>query len=83
MPRNILLYSADICSDCQKLKDFMDREGIEYELRDIRKNPEHAKELQANTGKEGVPYLVIDGHWICGYAKHQPFSDEFARSLFQ
>lgn len=83
MPRNILLYTAEMCSDCQKLKDFMDREGIDYELRDVRKHSEHAQELQANTGKEGVPYLVIDGQWIRGYPKGEPFSEDFARSLFK
>ena len=31
------------------------------------------------TGKEGVPYLVIDGEWIRGYEPGKPFSEAFAR----
>ena len=31
---------------------------------------------------ENVPFLVIDGEWVRGYQVGQPFSEEFARSLF-
>jgi len=79
---HIILYSAALCGDCQQLKAFMDAHGIEYELRDIRENPEYARELERKTGKLGVPYLVIDGEWIRGYEVGKPFSEEFARSLF-
>lgn len=82
MSREIVLYSAQLCSDCQKLKAYMDAHGIGYELRDIRKNPEFAEEVQEATGKLGVPYLVIDGEWIRGYQIGQPFSEEFAARLF-
>jgi glutaredoxin len=79
MGQEIILYSATMCGDCQNLKAFMDANGVEYELRDIREQPEHAEELEARTGKQGVPYLVIDGEWIRGYEPGQPFSEAFAR----
>lgn len=78
----IILYSAELCIDCQMLKAFMDRHGIEYELRDIKKDPKHARELEQTTGKLGVPYLVIDGEWVRGYDVGKPFSEDFARRLF-
>lgn len=79
MSQEIVLYSAEMCGDCQLLKAFMDANGIAYELRDIRKQPEHAEELEQRTGKQGVPFLVIDGEWVRGYEPGQPFSEEFAR----
>ena len=82
MPRSIILYSAQLCGDCQNLKAFMDAEGIEHEVRDIRESLEHGERLEAKTGKLGVPYLVIDGEWIRGYQPGEPFSEDFARSLF-
>ena len=82
MSRTIVLYSAQLCGDCQKLKQFMDARGISYELRDIRKNPAFAEEVESATGKLGVPYLVIDGEWVRGYQLGQPFCEEFAESLF-
>ena len=43
----------------------------------------HADEVMDKTGKLGVPYLIIDGEWVRGYELHKPFSEAFARSLFE
>ncbi len=83
MGKNVVLYSAEMCGDCQLLKAFMDREGIVYETRDIREEPDHARVLEARTGKLGVPYLIVDGEWKRGYQPGQPFSEDFARALFE
>jgi len=64
------------------LKAFMDTNNIAYEERDINENPAYGEELEAKTGKRGVPYPIIDGKWVRGYVPHQPFSEAFARSLF-
>jgi len=79
---DIILYSAEFCGDCRLLRAWMDKQGISYQLRDIRKHPEYAVELEKQTGKQGVPYLIIDGVWKRGYEPGKPFSDAFARSLF-
>lgn len=81
MSNSIIMYSARLCGDCQALKAFMDAHSIPYILRDIRENPDYALELESQTGKLGVPYLVIDGHWIRGYEPGKPFSEDFARKL--
>ena len=78
-----MLYSAKLCGDCQRLKAFMDANGVEYEIRDIRKNLEFGEELEKKTGKLGVPYLLIDGEWVRGYLPGQPFSEEFAKEILQ
>jgi glutaredoxin len=83
MSKEIILYSAKLCGDCQTLKAYMDERNIEYSLRDIRENLAYGEELEAETGKLGVPYLRIDGEWIRGYEVGQPFSDAFAQSLFE
>jgi len=80
--KHIIVYSGKLCGDCQNLKAFMDANGIAYENRDIRETPAYGEELEAKTGKLGVPYLVIDGEWIRGYAPGMPFSEDFARGLF-
>ena len=78
----IIVYSAKLCGDCQHLKAFMDANGIQYENRDIRDDLAHGEELEAKTGKLGVPYLVVNGEWKRGYEPGQPFSEAFAKSLF-
>ena len=82
MAQEVIVYSAQLCGDCQLLKAFMDAQGIAYENRDIRARPEFGKELEEKTGKLGVPYLLIDGEWKRGYDPGKPFSEEFARGLF-
>lgn len=72
-----------MCGDCIKLKDFMDVHSIPYELRDIKADPSHARELEAHTGKLGVPYLIVDGEWVRGYEPRVPFSDDFARRILK
>jgi len=79
--RQIVVYSAELCGDCQALKAFLDRAGVQYETRDIRREPAHAEVLQAKTGKLGVPYLIIDGEWKRGYEPGKPFSEFWAREL--
>ena len=81
MSKQIIIYAARLCRDCQQLKAFMDAHGIAYEQRDIKENPAYAEELEAKTGKQGVPYLIIDGKWIRGYEVGKPFSEAFARRL--
>jgi glutaredoxin len=83
MARRIVLYTAKLCGDCQKLKAFMDARGIAHEVRDIHEDAEYARELEEQTGKLGVPFLCIDGKWVRGYDADRPFSEEFAESLFQ
>ena len=81
MHSEIYVYSGELCGDCQLLKAFMDAHDVPYTVRDIQKNPEFARELEAQTGKLGVPYLLIDGEWIRGYQPGQPFSEAFAKEL--
>lgn len=81
MEREIILYTAHMCTDCQKLKALMDAEGVVYAARDIQHAPEHRAELEARTGKLGVPYLVIDGEWVCGYIPGAGYDEAYARRV--
>ncbi len=55
MKRDVVLYCADMCSDCQKIKDYMESKGIDYELRDIQKNPAYADEVAEKPGSWECP----------------------------
>ena len=82
MESTVIMYSAELCGDCQKLKAWLDSTGITYETRDIKKDPDHSAVLQSKIGKLGVPYLVINGEWKRGYVPGKEFSETFARELF-
>jgi mycoredoxin len=53
------MYSTPWCGYCHRLKSQLDREGIEYDVVDIERNPEGADTVVAvNGGNQTVPTLV-------------------------
>ena len=67
MPDRVVLYSADWCGWCQKAKQHLDRQGINYELRDID-IPANLDDLVAKTGQKGIPVLDVGGRIVTGFA---------------
>lgn len=83
MDKNIIVYSAEWCCDCQKLHNFLKLHKIIYETRDIQKNPAFRKDLMENAGEIAVPFVVLDGKWIRGYPDGHGFSEDYAKKLFE
>lgn len=82
-PPKLIVYSAQWCGDCQKLKAFLNEENIEYENRDIVQDKKWGEELESKTGKLGVPYLLIGEEWVIGYEPGVGFSDSWARKTLK
>jgi mycoredoxin len=54
----ITMYSTPWCGYCHRLKSQLAREGIEYEVVDIERDPAAAKFVEtANGGNQTVPTL--------------------------
>lgn len=58
---DLVLYHKLRCPYCQKVRDFMERKGINIDLRDITESSEILDELISTGGKNQVPCLMIDG----------------------
>ncbi|WP_433613686.1 mycoredoxin [Dactylosporangium sp. CA-139114] len=57
----LTMYSTTWCGYCHRLKTQMDREGIQYEVVDIERDPEAAKFVETvNGGNQTVPTLRFD-----------------------
>lgn len=67
---SVKLYNAVWCGYCTKARRHLDREGIDYEIRDVD-IPAVAAELRNKTGRGGVPVLDYDGRVLRGYQKQQ------------
>jgi glutaredoxin len=65
-PGALLFYTADWCPWCRKAKAHMDREGIDYEPRDID-DPAMLAELVQKTGQQGVPVFDVGGRILTGF----------------
>jgi glutaredoxin len=79
---NLVIYSAQWCSDCQALKKWMDLNQITYEIRDIMLVSENREALKSQIGKEAVPYILYRGEWIRGYQVGAAFDEKWAHKLF-
>ena len=61
----ITLYSSDTCIPCKQLKDYLNRKGYKYIVKN-REVEQNAKELFNLTGSIGVPVLKKDEDYIQG-----------------
>jgi len=57
----LTLYYFLGCPYCQRVQDYLSKEGIDVPMKDIRKEPSFKEELIKIGGKGQVPCLVIDG----------------------
>jgi len=62
----ILVYYADWCGACKLMKRHLDREGVDYELRDVD-DPAILEELVEKTGARAIPVIDVEGRILRGY----------------
>ena len=60
MPK-LTLYHFMACPYCQRVRDFLSKEGISVPMKDTHENLANRDELVKIGGKSQVPCLVIDG----------------------
>ncbi|HET7326031.1 MAG TPA: mycoredoxin [Nocardioidaceae bacterium] len=60
MSPQFTMYSTPWCGYCHRLKGQLNREGIEFEMVDIEREPAAAEIVEkANNGNQTVPTLVF------------------------
>lgn len=57
---NMMLYYKPMCPYCRKVTDFMERNGVRMEMRNVLED-KHREDLIGLTGKTQVPCLVVGG----------------------
>ena len=57
----LTLYHFLGCPYCQRVRDFLNKEGINVPMKDIHETPAYRNDLIEIGGKAQVPCLVIDG----------------------
>ena len=64
MERNypkILMYSRNLCSDCIRSKNYLEKNEIPFEEINIIENPKYKKIVEElNNGKQSVPTIIIE-----------------------
>lgn len=61
MMKLLTLYHFQSCPYCARVRHFIEDQGLDIPMKDIRLDPAAQEELKAIGGKTQVPCLVIDG----------------------
>lgn len=68
----LTVYSSSWCPDCARLEQWMTSRKVPHEKVLIDQRPEAAEKLENETGKQAVPFILVDGKtWVRGYHKEE------------
>jgi glutaredoxin len=62
------IYTTSWCPYCKKAINFFKSQGISYTVYDIEKDRQAAVRKQKLDSRKGVPFVVVNGKKIHGYA---------------
>ncbi len=71
MAEKVLVYSTPTCPYCQKVKEYLKENNINFENFNVSENKEKLEEMQDKSGQMGVPVVDIDGEIIKGFDKEK------------
>jgi glutaredoxin-like protein NrdH len=66
MNKQVIVYSAQGCNECNMVKQMLTQEGIPFEVREVLKNQEYQKEVE-KFGFMGVPVTVVADQAVKGF----------------
>ncbi|HSH18052.1 MAG TPA: glutaredoxin domain-containing protein [Candidatus Saccharimonadales bacterium] len=66
-----IIYSANWCAFCHAVKQYLDKLGVAYEVRDIEHDQAFAQESVQKSGQMGIPVIDIDGEIIVGFDRQK------------
>ena len=59
----IVMYSRNLCSDCIRSKNFLEKNEIPFEEINIIENPQFKEKVEnLNNGRQTVPTIIIENH---------------------
>jgi len=68
----LAVYSTHGCPDCTRLDHWMKKNGVAHQKVWIDDDAASADKLEAETGKQAVPFILVDGSkWVRGYHREE------------
>lgn len=58
---NLVLYQFETCPYCRRVRDYLEKAGLDIKMKDTLQDPAVREELRQLGGKTQVPALLIDG----------------------
>lgn len=66
MSKQVIVYSAQGCKECNMVKEMLTQEGIPFEVRDILANREYQEEVE-KFGFMGIPVTAVGDQAVKGF----------------
>jgi len=66
-PESVRLFVIPGCPWCEEAIDWLDSNGIKYEVLDVTKNQEARDEMHELTGQTRTPSIDVDGHVLTDF----------------
>lgn len=66
MSKKVIVYSTQNCMECEVVKEWLTKENIPFEVRDVLKSPEYQAEVE-KFGFLGVPVTVVGDQAVKGF----------------
>jgi len=68
----LVVYRSGGCPDCTRLERWMKERAVAHEEILIDREPGAAEKLESETGKQAVPFILVDGRtWVRGYHREE------------
>lgn len=69
---DLAVFSSHTCPDCTRLDRWMQTKNVRHRKVYIDDDPSAAEKLESETGKQAVPFILVDGRtWVRGYHKEE------------
>ena len=69
---DLTVYSSHGCPDCSRLDRWMQTKNVQHRKIYIDEDAGAADKLEHETGKQAVPFILVDGQkWVRGYHKEE------------
>lgn len=65
----IKVYSDKTCAYCVALENYLNKNKIEFERKDVTRSKECLEEMESKSGQGGVPVIQIGNEIIIGFNK--------------
>ena len=75
----VKVYSVEWCPPCNKLKKYLEKKGVSYEIVTVADEKADRDEVLKVSGQRSVPVLSINNKIIVGFEKDQ--IDEALKTL--
>jgi glutaredoxin-like YruB-family protein len=67
MAKKVLVYGTPTCPYCQKVKEYLKENNIDFTDFDVSSDQEKLEEMKDKSGQMGVPVVDIDGKIVKGF----------------